>query len=178
MRASLCVAVLLTGLLGAPAFGQTASTMSSGTAPIGDAAFIKKAMVSDMYEIGAGHIAETKATSADVKTFANRMITDHTKSSDELKSILSKKGHTTAPPPLDLKHKSMLNKLRSARAQDFDSLYAQQQIQAHQEAVMLFTSEQQSGTDPDVRKFAAQTLPVIQQHLSMAQQLPKGGGIH
>jgi putative membrane protein len=178
MRSSLCVAALLTVLLSASAFGQTASTMSSGTAPIGDGAFVKKATVSDMYEIGAGHIAETKATSADVKTFASRMITDHTKSSDALKAILSKKGHTVAPPPLDAKHKAMLNKLRGASAQDFDSLYAQQQIQAHQEAVMLFTSEQQSGTDPDIKNFAAQTLPVIQQHLSMAQQLPKGGGVH
>jgi putative membrane protein len=169
---------LLTGLLSASAFGQTASTMSSGTVPPGDTAFVKKATISDMYEIGAGHIAETKSTNADIKTFANRMITDHTKSSDELKSILSKKGHTVAPPPLDAKHKTMLNKLRGASAQDFDSLYAQQQIDAHQEAVMLFTSEQQSGTDPDIKNFAAQTLPVIQQHLSMAQQLPTGGAAH
>ncbi|HEX3944684.1 MAG TPA: DUF4142 domain-containing protein [Rhizomicrobium sp.] len=178
MRSSFCAAALLTGLLSASALGQTASTMSSGTAPVGDGAFVKKATVSDMYEIAAGHIAETKATSADVKTFANRMITDHTKSSDELKSILSKNGHTPAPPPLDPAHKAMLNKLRNASAGNFDALYAQQQIQAHQEAVMLFTSEEQTGTDPDIKNFAAQTLPVIQQHLSMAQQLPKGGAAH
>jgi putative membrane protein len=178
MRSSLCVAALLMGLSSVSALGQTASTMSSGTAPVGDGVFVKKATVSDTYEIAAGRIAETKATSADVKTFANRMITDHTKSSDQLKSILSKKGHTPAPPPIDPAHKAMLNKLRNAGAQDFDSLYAQQQIQAHQEAVMLYTSEQQSGTDPDIKNFAVQTLPVIQQHLSMAQQLPKGGAAH
>lgn len=178
MRSSLCVAALLTGLLSTSAIGQTASTMSSGTVPIGDGVFVKKATISDMYEIAAGHMAETKATSADVKTFANRMITDHTKSSDELKSILSKKGHTPAPPPFDPAHKAMLNKLRNASAQDFDALYVQEQIQAHQEAVMLFTSEQQSGTDSDIKNFAAKTLPVIQQHLSMAQQLPKGGAAH
>jgi putative membrane protein len=83
-----------------------------------------------------------------------------------------------APPPFDPAHKAMLNKLRNASAQDFDALYAQEQIQAHQEAVMLFTSEQQSGTDSDIKNFAAKTLPVIQQHLSMAQQLPKGGAAH
>lgn len=176
MRSSLCAATLLMSLLSASALGQTASTMSPGTLPVGDGTFVRKAMLSDAYEIGAAQIAETKTMNADVKTFANRMTTDHTKSGDELKSILSKKGRTIAPPPLDAKHKAMLNKLRGASTQDFDSLYAQQQIEAHQEAVMLFTSEQQSGTDPDIKGFAAQTLPVIQQHLSMAQQLPKGGG--
>jgi putative membrane protein len=143
--------------------------------PVADGTFARQATVSDMYEIEAGRIAESKATNADVKSFASRMITDHTKSSDELKSILSKSHHTIAPPPLDMQHKTMLNRLRSAGPKDFDSLYAQQQVQAHQQAVTLFTTEQQNGSNADIKNFAAKTLPVIQEHLSMAQQLPKSG---
>lgn len=169
------LAALVASALALPALGQTSSTMSSGTAAVGDATFVKKAAISDMYEIQASKLAQTKATSADVKTFAGKMITDHTKTSDQLKSIVSSKSVMTLPTALDAKHKALLTKLKGASGASFDSTYAQQQIQAHQQAVMLFTSESQNGKDADLKKFATDTLPALQQHLSMAQQLPKGG---
>ena len=49
------------------------------------------------------------------------------------------------------------------------------QVQGHSDAVMLFTDYAQSGKDADLKKFATETLPTIQQHLSMAQTLQKGG---
>lgn len=170
--------ILLASMLSAfalPALAQTTSTMSSGTAAVSDAAFVKKAAISDIYEIQASKLAQTKATSPDVKTFAGKMITDHTKTSDQLKSVVASKSGMTLPTALDPKHKALLTKLNGASALTFDSIYAQQQIQAHQQAVMLFTSESQNGKDADLKKFATSTLPALQQHLSMAEQLPKGG---
>jgi putative membrane protein len=149
--------------------------MSSGTAPVTDSSFVRQAAVSDIYEIQASQLAQTKATSADVKSFASRMIADHTKTSDQLKSIVSSKSGLTVPKMLDARHKTLLSRLRSASGASFDSLYAQQQLQAHQQAVMLFTAESQNGKDADLKRFATDTLPTLQQHLSMAQQLPKGG---
>ena len=173
MRA-IILAAMLSGALALPAIAQTGSTMSSGTAAVGDAAFVRTAAISDMYEIQASKLAQTKAASADVKTFASKMITDHTKTSDQLKSIVSSKPGMTLPTSLDAKHKALLAKLKSAGT-SFDSTYAHQQLEAHQQAVMLFTSESQHGKDADLKKFATDTLPALQQHLAMAQQLPKGG---
>lgn len=174
MRTTILAAAMASAIA-MPALAQTGSTMSSGTAAVGDATFVKKAAISDMYEIQASQLAQTKATSADVKTFAGKMVTDHTKTSDQLKSIVSSKSGMTLPTSIDAKHKAMLTKLKGASGSTFDSSYAQQQIQAHQQAVMLFTSESQNGKDADLKKFATDTLPALQQHLSMAQQLPKGG---
>jgi len=169
------IACLMTGALALPALAQTGSTMSSGMAAVGDATFVKKAAISDIYEIQASQLAQTKAASADVKTFAGKMITDHTKTSDQLKSIVSAKSGMKLPATLDAQHKALLAKLKGSSGANFDSTYAHQQLDAHQQAVMLFTSESQNGKDADLKKFATETLPTLQQHLSMAQQLPKAG---
>jgi putative membrane protein len=175
MRSTLLLAGLLAATLSTSALAQTGSTMASGTAAVGDATFVKKAAISDMYEIQASQLAQTKATSTDVKSFAGRMIADHTRTSTQLKAILTSKSGLTAPKAIDADHRALLSHLRGASGAAFDRLYAQQQLEAHQQAVMLFTSESQSGKDPDLKNFAAQTLPTLQQHLSMAQQLQKGG---
>jgi len=104
------------------------------------------------------------------------MIADHTKTSDALKSLVGKKSGMSLSATIDAKHRALLARLQHATAADFDKLYSQQQIQAHEQAIMLFTSESQTGKDPDLKSFASQTLPALQQHLVMAQQLPKGGG--
>ncbi|MBV9572024.1 MAG: DUF4142 domain-containing protein [Alphaproteobacteria bacterium] len=176
MRASVFAAALSATVFALPALAQTSTTMSSGTAPVGDASFVKAVAISDKFEIQASELAQTKATSADTKTFASRMVTDHTKTSDALKSLAANKHGLAIPTSLDAQHKAMLSRLRAAKGASFDTLYAQQQIQAHNQAVMLFTSESQNGKDADLKKFAADTLPALQEHLSMAQQLPKGGG--
>jgi putative membrane protein len=175
MRSTLLLAGLLAAALSTPAPAQTGSTMASGTAPVADTSFVKKAAISDMYEIQASQLAQTKATSADVKSFAGRMIADHTKTSTQLKAILASKSGLTAPKTMDAEHRALLSRLRAASGATFDRLYTQQQLEAHQQAVMLFTSESQSGKDSDLKNFAGQTLPTLQQHLSMAQQLQKGG---
>jgi putative membrane protein len=177
MRATLVAAALLVTALAGPAMGQTmaSSTMKSGTAPVSDATFVKNAAISDMYEIEASKLAQSKATSGDAKTFAGRMIADHTKTTAQLKSLLSSKPGMKPPAAMDAKHKALISKLKAASGADFDNLYAAQQVNAHQTAVMLFTSESQNGKDADLKKFAADTLPTLQQHLSMAQNLQKGG---
>lgn len=175
MRTSFFAAALLASALAGSSAQAAASSAMSGASAASDATFVKKAAISDMYEIQASQMAQTRAVSADVKTFASRMIADHTKTSDQLKSILSSKRNLKAPTALDAKHKALLSKLTSATGANFDSAYAQQQLQAHQQAVTLFTGESQNGKDPDLKNFASQTLPTLQQHLSMAQILQKGG---
>lgn len=78
MHRPLFVTSVSLAIMVAHAWAQTGSTMSSGTASVSDTSFVRQAALSDMYEIQASQLAQTKATSADVKRFASRMIADHT----------------------------------------------------------------------------------------------------
>lgn len=180
MRRLLALFVLAMAALALPGSGawpaSDSEAMRSGTAPVSDAIFAQKAAVSDMFEISAGKVAQLRAVSADVKSFASKMVDAHTKTANQLKSILSSKPGIRVPAIMDAPHRIMINDLRRASGSDFDRLYAQQQIRTHNAAVMLFTGYSQNGKDSDLRKFATGTLPVIQQHLAMAQTLEKGGG--
>jgi predicted outer membrane protein len=82
----------------------------------------------------------------------------------------------TAGPTLDARRADMLNRLVRRRGREFDRLYGQMQVSVHREAVGLYSAYAQVGTDPNLRAFAAQTLPHLQQHLAMAQRLAGAGG--
>lgn len=75
-------------------------------------------------------------------------------------------------PMLDARRSEMLNQLAAARGAQFDALYATMQVEAHQEALGLHQGYAQTGFDPGLRGFASQAVPVVQEHLAMAQRLP------
>ena len=74
---------------------------------------------------------------------------------------------------LDAEHRQMLQRLQNARGAEFDRLYMQMQVQAHQQAVDMFTTYSQQGDNAQLKQFAAQTLPTLQQHLQRAQQVQR-----
>jgi putative membrane protein len=146
----------------APALAQNAETAAQP--------FVKAVAVSDMFEVQSSRLAAKMSKSGDVKQFANQMITDHTKTSSELKG-LAKQDKLTVPTQLDSKHAQMLKQLKSTSRADFDSNYKQMQVAAHQDAVSLFQAYSQQGDNPDLRSWASKTLPTLQQHLQHAQSL-------
>lgn len=133
-----------------------------------DSKFMMMAATSDMNEITLSNQALSKSTNEDVKKLAQMMVTDHTKSSEELKPIASSKG-VTLPTDADSKHKSALNKMASMSGMEFDMAYVKMMIKDHEKAVSLFQKEANNGKDADAKAFAAKTLPVIQMHLDMSR---------
>src|SRR6201993_4125530 len=99
--------------------------------------FIKEAATSDMLEIEAAKIAQQKGN-ADEKKFAEQMITDHTKTSSELKGMVPAEMTSAIPPSLDDSSQKKLDKLRDAKPEDFASDYDPMQVNAHKDAVSLF----------------------------------------
>ncbi|HEX3809336.1 MAG TPA: DUF4142 domain-containing protein [Rhizomicrobium sp.] len=149
------------------------STMGQSQAVVTTGDFVKKAAISDMFEIQAAQLAQSQSKSAEIKAFAARMVRDHTKSTAALKAILSTTNQTgLAPSAIDSEHMTMLSELKTGR--DFDETYVHQQVMAHEDAVALFKSYSASGEDPQIKKFAAQTLPTIEDHLSMIQKISAG----
>ena len=146
--------------------------VSCGTPSTSD--FVRKAATSDMYEVQAGQIASQKGGSDAVKQFGQHMIDAHTQTTNELKGIV--KGEdikVDLPTSLDDSHKKLIDDLNSVSGDDFDKTYADQQVEAHKQAVDLFQSYAKDGDNAAVKQFAIKTLPIIKQHLSDAQTLAK-----
>lgn len=136
-----------------------------------DKTFLTKAADAGSTEIAASKVAQGKSTNAEVKKFADSMVTDHSKVADELKQLAGSKQVKVSDEP-GAKHKVELAKLDGLSGKQFDQEYAAKiGVAAHKEAVKLFTEASQKATDPDIKAFAAKTLPALQHHLDMANAL-------
>jgi putative membrane protein len=152
----------------------TRTASAGGTGTIDTESFVKQASQDGMTEVEAGKLAESKAQSTEVKDFAKRMVADHTKADNELKSIASRKGIKVASA-LDSEHKSMVDNLRSKTGSEFDTAYTQDMASDHQKAVDLFQQAGSSASiDSDVKSFAQKTLPTLEKHKQMADALESG----
>lgn len=135
-----------------------------------DAEFAVKAADSGLAEVNASKVAQEKAQDQRVKDFAAMMIEDHTKANEELKALASSKNITlpTAPGEPHVKNVADLNSYTGA---DFDKEYMDLMVDDHQKAVNLFEDAAEDVEDPDLRAFAAKTLPSLQKHLEHAKTL-------
>ena len=137
--------------------------------------FAQKAAMSDMYEVQAGKLAADKGQSDAVKQFGQKMVDAHSKTTEELTTIVKTKNiKVDLPTKLDAKHQKLIDDLNSASTQDFDKTYADQQVDAHKEGVDLFKKYASNGDDSDVKQFAEKTLSTIEHHLEEAKKLPAG----
>jgi putative membrane protein len=161
------VAVLALGLA---AFAQSQDTTKSKTANrmTGDHTFATKAAQGGLAEVQLGNLAKDKASNPDVKSFGERMVADHTKANDELKEIASKKG-ITLPTSMDAKSQATYDRLSKLSGAEFDRAYMRDMVADHKTDVNEFKQESERGTDPDLKAFAAKTLPTLQEHLQMAE---------
>jgi putative membrane protein len=176
-RLTLAAATVLSLALGATSvFAQSVGEKTGvnsvlGVAPT-TADFVKEAALSDLTEIATSKLAQDRGD-ADAKTFASQMITDHTKTSAELKALVGGDLKAALPTTLDETHQKKVDKLRDAKAEDFTSDYAAMQVSAHKDAVSLFERYAKGGEDPKLKDWAGKTLPHLQHHLEMAQSLNK-----
>ena len=115
----------------------------------------------------------SRKENASEKTFAGQMITDHTKTSTELKGLVSADMKAAVPTALDDASQKKLNKLRDAKSDDFAANYDPMQVSAHKDAVSLFERYAKGGDGSKLKEWASKTLPALQHHLEMAQDMNK-----
>jgi putative membrane protein len=151
---------------------KTGVNSALGVAP-STADFVKEAANSDMLEIATAKIAEEKGN-AEEKKFAQQMITDHTKTTTELKGLVSS-GDVKAemPTTMEASYQSKVDKLRDTKPADFASEYDPMQVSAHKDAISLFQRYSKSGDNPKLKNWAGKTLPTLQHHLAMAESMEK-----
>ena len=174
MRIKLLVGCLI---LATPALAQSAAEKTGVNSALGvspnTADFVKEVAVSDMFEIQSNKLAQDKGNAAE-KSFASQMVADHTKTSTELKGLMSSgKVKAEVPTALDSSHQSKLDKLKGESGKDFSSDFDSMQVTAHKDAVSLFERYAKGGDNPELKPWAAKTLPTLRHHLEMAQKLEK-----
>ena len=136
----------------------------------GDLAFINDAAPGGMAEVELGKMATGKAQNPDVKAFAQKMVEDHTKAGDELKTLAAQK-KVMLPPDVLPSHKQLMEKLLKMNGADFDKEYVKAMLEAHEKDVAAFENVSKTAADADVKAFATKTLPTLKMHLEMIKAL-------
>jgi putative membrane protein len=188
----LAVAATLTGLLtaGPALIAQTQSTSSSmskkttttttSTSKLSatDHKFVMEAAVGGMEEVQLGQLAAQKAMDPEVKNFGQHMVDDHSKANTQLMQLASQKG-LTPPTTLPANKQKDMDKLNSLSGAAFDKAYIDMMVKDHKKDVAEFQKQAKNGKDADLKSFAATTLPTLQNHLKMVQdihsKMAKGG---
>jgi putative membrane protein len=166
--------IAIPALVCAVGAGATAATKKSDADTTSPAAhgFLQKAAVGGMAEVELGKLAQQNASNAAVKEFATQMVTDHGKANQELES-LAQKDNVTLPTQLDAKHTALRDRLAKLSGAAFDRAYMTEMVKDHEKDVAEFRAESKSAANPDVKAFATRTLPVLEGHLKMAQDVQK-----
>jgi putative membrane protein len=151
---------------------RTADASGVQRSKLSNAEFVKKAGTAGLAEIEAGKLGSQKATSPEVKAYAQKMVTDHTKANKEL-TAAAKTKNIEVPAEPDMMHKAMMEKFEHQKADaDFDHDFMQQMVRDHEKAVALFESAStDTNVDADLRSWAKKTLPHLQAHLKDAKTL-------
>lgn len=132
--------------------------------------FWTEAAQSSMTEVILGNLALQNSQNEEIRTFAQKMVTDHTAVNDELKTLAASK-NVMLPTDISAKQKSSMDKLSNLSGMEFDREFMKIMVKDHEALVKLFQKQADSGTDEDAKAFAAKNLPTLQEHLSMARTL-------
>ena len=136
--------------------------------------FVRKAGGIDLYEIEADKIAVEKGQSDAVKQFGQQMVDAHTKTSEELKAIVTaEKLDVKLRDRLGRRHQKFIGALNEAKPEAFDRIYADQQVRAHTKAVELYDAYAEGGDNGALKQFAANTLPAVKEQRRAARKLAK-----
>jgi len=135
-----------------------------------DAKFATDAANGGLAEVALGKLAQTKATNPKVKSFADMMVTDHSKANDELAAIAKAK-NITLPAAPDADHQKKLDDLSKLSGKDFDKAYVDAMVDGHKKTLDLMNMAAKDCKDSELKAFAAKTAPVVQTHLDAINKI-------
>lgn len=156
---------ILSMALAMPVVVQAQASLSAA-----DAQFVQEAAAAGLAEVDMGHMAADKAERTEVKSFGQRMVDDHSQANAELATLAQKKG-VTLPNETPATARADMDRMMGLSGAEFDKAYTKMMVLDHQKAVALFQREAESGTDPDLKAWAAKTLPKLKGHLSTVKRL-------
>lgn len=138
--------------------------------PDADFAFLNEAVRRGLAEVALGGLAEEKASDERVKKFGEKMVSEHHDANEELMRIATAKG-IDLPTELDKTDQNAVDQLDELSGANFDVAYMSRMVSDHRIDVAKFQKEASTGEDPDIKAAAQAILPVLQEHLKMAESI-------
>jgi putative membrane protein len=135
-----------------------------------DSSFLKDATEGGIMEVKLGQLAQTNASSQAVKDFGQRMVTDHGRMDNDVKMVASRE-NVSLPTSESMLQKMTYERLSHKTGVDFDKAYIEDMVKDHKSDIAAFEKEMNSGSDSDAKAVAQKALPIIREHLRMAQQI-------
>jgi putative membrane protein len=137
-----------------------------------DSMFVLEAASGGMMEVEAGTMAQQKGASQGVKDFGSMMVRDHSQANNELKSFASSHNFMLTDSMMP-KHRTHITAMQKMEGKAFDNHYMIMMLKDHKEDVAKFEKMSTTATNPDLKNWAAKTLPVLKTHLDSAQAVSK-----
>lgn len=160
------LAAALVFLFGLALFASAQQKATEAKSP--DDKFAREAAIGSLFEVQAGELAVKKASDPEVKDFGQRMINAHSKATQELKTLAASK-NIDLPRTLDQEHREKLDELAKTSGAEFDNKYMEMMVKDHKKDLSKFQKEAREGKDPDLKTWASQQVPILQDHLQVAQ---------
>ncbi|OUL18648.1 DUF4142 domain-containing protein [Nostoc sp. 106C] len=135
-----------------------------------DRQFVTEAAQGGLAEVQLGQLASQRGASNAVKQFGQRMVQDHSQANNQLQQLATQKG-MTLPTGIGNENEKVRQQLSKLSGTSFDRQYMNHMVQDHVKDVSLYQRQAQQGQNPDLKAFAAQTLPILQQHLQQARSI-------
>lgn len=178
--ANVLLAAGIASLCGATAQAQdkmsgAKSAQKMGMMTAADKKFAMAAAHGGIAEVKLGELAAKQGSSAQVKDFGQKMVEDHGKANEDLKSVAMSKGMTLPTEP-NAEQKATMARLMKLHGAAFDSAYLKAMKMDHKMDVADFKKEAMQGKDADIKGFAAKTLPVVESHYQMLLGMKMGSG--
>lgn len=167
LAASFCLT-----MAGLPLLAQSPTSGPGGTT---DQDFLTLAAQTDMTEANLGQLAQTNAGSDDVKSYAQKLVSDHTADYTKL-TALATKANLTIPKGLDAKQNKMIAPYAKLKGAAFDRKYLHDMVAGHEAAVSAYNKQARDGQNADIKSYAQATIPDLEKHESDAKDLMKAGG--
>lgn len=172
---TLIAAIALAGVLTAcERTPQPPSTAAQSAAPSPeDSSFVTAAAASGRAEAEAGRVMANRAVNPQVRAFADRLDKDHTDANNTLERIAMEKG-IALPQCMQPAARARIDELKTLSGAEADAAFLRHfGTTAHEDTIALFERQASSGQIPELRQFAADTVPKLREHLNLARQLER-----
>ena len=143
-----------------------------GKKGVPDSRFLMHAVRDGLFHVEAAKLAAERGSSEDVKKFGQHAVEHHSQNNDELTKLISTKG-MTPPKNMNKRERESIDKLAKLSGPAFDKAYIEMEAKHHSRDLSDFQKEAKAGKDPDVKAWAAKTVPTIEEHLKMLNDLSK-----
>jgi putative membrane protein len=180
MRSQLLAATIVAGTLVVPALATAQEATGTGAAAPAatemqqaDMEFATKAAAAGKAEVELAKLGTEKATDPEVKTFADRLVQDHATANDQLAQIMQTK-NMEMPAEGSAEAKAEHDRIVALSGSEFDREFMKHWVTSHEKGIELYSAEAESGQDPELKQFAADTLPTLREHLDEATRIESG----